>query len=95
MALGQDPSFGALLRRWRLAAGLTQEALAERSGLSTRGISDLERGIKIRPHRETVRLLAGALTLSEERRAILQAAARGMPPTTAWDGRNGPPIGLC
>ena len=26
--------FGALLRRYRLAAGLTQEALAERAGVS-------------------------------------------------------------
>ena len=29
--------FGGLLRRYRLAAGLTQEELAERSGLSARG----------------------------------------------------------
>src|SRR5947209_2906721 len=36
-------SFGALLQRHRLAAGLSQEELAERAGLSRRGISDLER----------------------------------------------------
>ena len=43
--------------------GLTQEELAERSGLSARGISDLERGRRSRPYFETVRLLASALGL--------------------------------
>jgi DNA-binding XRE family transcriptional regulator len=37
-------SFGALLRHARLAAGLTQEALAERAGISADAISTLERG---------------------------------------------------
>jgi len=40
------PTFGTLLRRRRVAAGFTQEALAERSGLSARAISDLERSVK-------------------------------------------------
>ena len=39
-------SFGDLLRRDRLTAGLTQEALAERAGLSVRAISDLERSAR-------------------------------------------------
>jgi predicted ATPase len=33
-------SFGALLRGHRVAAGLTQEALAARAGLSSRGIAE-------------------------------------------------------
>jgi hypothetical protein len=37
--------FSALLRAARLAAGLTQGALATRAGLSVRGIQDLERGV--------------------------------------------------
>jgi DNA-binding XRE family transcriptional regulator len=37
-------SFGALLQQHRTVAGLSQEELAERAGLSRRGISDLERG---------------------------------------------------
>ena len=41
-----ETEFGDLLRRYRTAAGLTQEELAERAGLSTRGISDLERGAR-------------------------------------------------
>ncbi len=59
-------SFGEWLRQHRLAAGLSQEELAERAGLSARGISDLERGIRRKPQRETVRLLAEALKLPEQ-----------------------------
>src|SRR5215467_14996273 len=59
-------SFGDLLRRHRLAAGLTQEELAARAGLSVRGLSDLERGARLAPRRETVQLLAEALHLSAE-----------------------------
>ena len=47
-------SFGSLLRRQRVAAALSQEALAERAGLSVRAISDLERGVHSAPRLETV-----------------------------------------
>jgi predicted ATPase/DNA-binding XRE family transcriptional regulator len=70
-------AFGGVLKRYRLAAGLTQEELAERAGLSVRGISDLERGRRTHPYFETVRLLADALALEDEERAALMAAARG------------------
>lgn len=69
-------SFGALLKRYRLAAGLSQEALAARARLSTRAISDLERGIKHRPRFETLELLTEALSLPAQQRALLQASAR-------------------
>ncbi|MGZ3680687.1 MAG: ATP-binding protein [Ktedonobacterales bacterium] len=69
-------SFAALLRRYRTAAGLTQEGLAARAGLSTRAISDLERGQKQTPRRETVQLIADALELSAPKRALLEAAVR-------------------
>ena len=69
-------AFGALLKRYRVAAGLTQEALAERSTLSVRGISDLERGINTNPHKETVQLLADALELSSEDRGRFGETAR-------------------
>ena len=71
---GQDAPFGARLRRLREASGLTQEDLAARAGLSAKGISDLERGARRRPHPQTVRALADALELSEDKRAILLAA---------------------
>ncbi|MBA2277913.1 MAG: helix-turn-helix transcriptional regulator, partial [Chloroflexia bacterium] len=56
-------------------AGLSQEELAERAGLSARGVSDLERGLRASPRPETVRLLVGALALGADDRASLIAAA--------------------
>jgi len=73
VATTSHPTFGALLKRYRLAAGLTQEELAEHANLSVRAISDLERGLKTTPRRDTVELLAEALGLSEEDRAALGA----------------------
>jgi len=67
--------FGALLRQHRLAAGLTQEALAERAGLSAVGIGVLERGARQLPQRATVELLAKALHLTTASAAELEAAA--------------------
>jgi predicted ATPase/DNA-binding XRE family transcriptional regulator len=68
-------AFGALLRRHRLAAGLSQEALAERARVSVNGISALERGDRRSPYRETVVLLAKALSLTPAATAELEAAA--------------------
>ena len=45
MSSHQIPPFADLLKRHRLAAGLSQEELAERAGLSPRGVSDLERRV--------------------------------------------------
>ena len=71
-----EPAFGTLLASYRRAAGLTQEALAERAGLSVRGISDLERGQRQAPQAHTVRALAAALRLEAPERAAFAAAAR-------------------
>jgi non-specific serine/threonine protein kinase len=71
-------ALGAALRRHRLAAGLTQEALAERASLGPRTVQALEEG-EHRPRRETLRRLAGALGLSETERARLAAAAPPAP----------------
>src|SRR5439155_13564535 len=75
-------AFGTLLRRHRIAAGLTQEELAERAGISQRSISDMERGVPHRPRPDTVALLAAALDLSAPTRVAFVAAARhlGTPP---------------
>jgi transcriptional regulator with XRE-family HTH domain len=73
----QPASFAELLRRLRADAGLTQETLAERAGVSSRSISDLERGINKTARRDTTRLLADALNLSGTARAGFEAAARG------------------
>jgi DNA-binding XRE family transcriptional regulator len=72
------------LRPPRFAVGLTQEDLAERATLSARAVSDLERGLRTRPQRETIRLLAEALRLNPDERDNLLAAARpaaAEPPT--------------
>ena len=68
--------FGELLRRCRVAAGLTQEQLAERAGVSTRGISDLERGARGLPRKDTLQLLLETLNLTAADRAVLTAAAQ-------------------
>lgn len=68
--------FGRLLRHRRLAAGLSQEALAERARMSAFAISALERGHRRRPQLKTLELLADALHLNGEERARFHAAAR-------------------
>jgi predicted ATPase/DNA-binding CsgD family transcriptional regulator len=60
-----------MLRRLRLAAGLSQQELAERADLSARNISDLERGVRRRPHPATARRLADGLGLEDGDRARL------------------------
>jgi transcriptional regulator with XRE-family HTH domain len=52
---------GERLRRQRAEAGLTQEELAQKSGLSVRAISDLERGRTRRPRRSTLSQIMSAL----------------------------------
>jgi non-specific serine/threonine protein kinase len=83
-------AFGALLRGHRRAAGLTQEALAERAGLSRRGLQHLEAG-DARPYPATLDALAAALALGPEDRARLRVAARtaAPPPADPADGRRG------
>ncbi|MGI9252234.1 MAG: helix-turn-helix domain-containing protein, partial [Thermomicrobiales bacterium] len=60
----QGSVFAALLRRFRIDAGLTQEQLAERSDLSASTISELERGIRLAPQGASARMLADALNLT-------------------------------
>ena len=76
MAAAGEGGFGALLRRLRLAAGLTQEALAERAGVSAKAIGELERDPSRAPRLDTVALLADALGLDTGGRARFLAAAR-------------------
>jgi class 3 adenylate cyclase len=89
----QIQSFAALLKDFRLASGLTQEALAERAGVSTRTVSDLERGLYQAPHRDTVERLVEALRLRSDDRAALEAAisrsrgpASGAPSVSSTNG---------
>jgi predicted ATPase/DNA-binding CsgD family transcriptional regulator/transcriptional regulator with XRE-family HTH domain len=76
MAKQAPAPFGALLLHLRAAAGLTQEQLALRAGLSPNAISALESGKRRAPRFATVELLAAALALDEQQRRELVAAAR-------------------
>jgi transcriptional regulator with XRE-family HTH domain len=69
-AASMDMSF---MRDHRRAAGLTQEQLAERAGLSPRTISELERGGEHVPRRDTVALLVQALGLAGSDREAFEA----------------------
>jgi transcriptional regulator with XRE-family HTH domain len=73
--VAEHVTFAGLLRELRSGAQLTQEELAEASGVRPRSISDLERGVAVTPHRDTVRLLADALHLAGPAREGFEAAA--------------------
>ncbi|MCC6313689.1 MAG: tetratricopeptide repeat protein [Thermomicrobiales bacterium] len=67
--------FAHALRRDRLAAGLSEEALAERPGLAARAIHALEAGARP-PRRRVALLLAESLALDAAARTAFLAAAR-------------------
>jgi tetratricopeptide (TPR) repeat protein/DNA-binding XRE family transcriptional regulator len=67
--------FAARLLGCRRAARLSQQELAERSGLAVRTISNLERGQTRWPYRDSLQRLADALELRDEARAEFIAAA--------------------
>lgn len=72
-----SPTLGELLRHARMGAGLTQAELAERAGISERGISDIERGVIESPNIATLRSLVTALHLPDSSaRTILEARGR-------------------
>jgi tetratricopeptide (TPR) repeat protein/transcriptional regulator with XRE-family HTH domain len=73
-------SFGGLLRQLRAEARLTQEELAGAAGLSPRSVSDLERGINRTARKDTAKLLADGLNLTDPVRGLFVAAARGRAP---------------
>jgi tetratricopeptide (TPR) repeat protein/transcriptional regulator with XRE-family HTH domain len=89
-ASGGRSTFGAQLRDDRIAAGLTQEQLAERSALSVRAIGDLERGRTGQPRMSTLRQLAEALSEpANDRMAISAGPPRQLPaPTGSFIGRS-------
>jgi predicted ATPase/DNA-binding XRE family transcriptional regulator len=83
---GVSSSFGAQLRVFRERAGLSQEALAERAGLSVATLAALEHDQRLHPHPHTLATLADALSLTLVERTVLlesaqarQSAASGPP----------------
>lgn len=67
----------SLLRSHREAAGLTQEALAARAGVSARTVSDVERGLRSRLYPDTAERFATALRLEPGPRQAFLEVARG------------------
>jgi predicted ATPase/transcriptional regulator with XRE-family HTH domain len=85
----------ALVRRYRITAGLSQEALAERAGISVRGLSDLERGLSRVPRLETLTRIAAALDLdAASRAALFETSGHLDPSATVADalGQLAPPL---
>ncbi len=89
MSTETDESFGGLLRCHRREAVLTQEALAERAGVSLRNVQNLERGAN-RPQRDTVRRLADALGLRAEERARFLATPPSRRRPRGLEGEDAP-----
>src|SRR5262249_34632010 len=101
MASANALTRGTLLKRARLAAGLTQEELAQRSGVSVHTISDLERGLARHTRVATLALLADVLALGPDERAAFttvghQSAPHRRPLSThaprPWSGTPHPPL---
>ncbi|MGW6449974.1 NB-ARC domain-containing protein [Lentzea sp. NPDC055074] len=69
-------AFGDVLQFHRSRVALTQEELADRTGLSQRAISDVERGRTRTPQLKTVALLVTGLGLEGEEAARFAALAR-------------------
>jgi tetratricopeptide (TPR) repeat protein/transcriptional regulator with XRE-family HTH domain len=83
-------AFGDQLRRYRRAAGLTQEELAARAGLSVRAVADMERGRTARPYRRSVALLSEALGLSATDAARFRRSSRASVSSGGSAGGYGP-----
>ena len=68
--------FGEVLRAHRMRLMLTQDEVADLSGVSVRNLRDLELGRVARPRRTTVDRLATALRLTTAQRRELERQSR-------------------
>ncbi|HEX6796628.1 MAG TPA: HEAT repeat domain-containing protein [Ktedonobacterales bacterium] len=82
-----------LMKEHRAAAKLTQEALAEKSGVSVATISDIESGRTKGPHKDTIKDLARALGLNEQQTQEFAAVASHGRPRVKPRRRAVDPIG--
>ncbi|MFB9903673.1 helix-turn-helix domain-containing protein [Allokutzneria oryzae] len=84
-------TFGDFLRFYRLRSSMTQEELSERTGISVRTISDMERGRVRNPQRRTVELLVNGLELVEEEASEFAEVARAGRRMAVAADKPGPP----
>jgi predicted ATPase/transcriptional regulator with XRE-family HTH domain len=82
------------VRNQRLRAGLSQEGLAERAGLSVETVGKLERGLRRRLYSHTARALADALGLDDAERAVLAEVAAGRAGSMPGPRRSATPIAV-
>jgi len=82
MRTPQPLNLGSMPSRLRAEAGLSQEDVAERAGMSAAAISALERGVRRAPYRETVALPVAAQAIDE---------AADTCPLTGHPAPHGPP----
>lgn len=81
--ISQEPSeivpasVGAWIQKLRKRALMGQQELAERAGMSTRALRDIERGRVQQPQLRTMQRLVAALGLTDDEAAALHSAARG------------------
>jgi predicted ATPase/DNA-binding XRE family transcriptional regulator len=87
-------SFRHVLREHRLAAGYSQQGLAERAGISWGAIAALEQGVRRDPYRNTVRALADALGGGDAVRCQLEEAAARPRRGQRTDRRSNLPVSL-
>ena len=85
---------GRLLRDRRSCAELTQEELAQKSGVSVRAISDMETGRTCHAHLSSARLLADAMDLSGPDRQHFIQVASGARDRRDTSGRDRLPLAL-
>ena len=60
-------TFGFRLKKFRTMLDLTQQQLADKSGISRKQISDFEMDIQTNPRRQTILKLANALNIDSEK----------------------------
>ncbi|WP_327170272.1 helix-turn-helix domain-containing protein [Streptomyces sp. NBC_01336] len=83
-----DNKFGERLHALRTGAGISQERLAQRAGISVRALSDMERGRTRGPRQRTVEALVAALGVDGVVGRELEDAARSGRPRAV--GGTGP-----
>ena len=75
-SLTTPDQFGRILAARRIAAGLTQEEVAESAEISVRALRNLELGVVTRPHRKTIRALVAALDIDEQGALVIDRYMR-------------------